>query len=129
MKAGKWGPVVAWMALIFILSAQEQLPVPEQRWLDALIEKTSHSFEFGVLAYLLLRALKPEGARRWRLIGMCLLIAWLYALSDEFHQSFVPGRAADWSDVLFDWIGALVGAWIWQLRWTARRSRALSGDV
>jgi len=114
------------MALIFVLSAQAQLPTPETRWLDAVLEKSAHTFEFAVLAALLMRALAPRAAVRWRAFGLAVLLAWLYALADEFHQSFVPGRSADWMDILFDWLGAALGAGLWMYRWTAHRKRAWS---
>lgn len=129
MKLSKWVPVVGWMAVIFILSAQTQLPTPEQRWLDYLLEKSAHGFEYGILAALVGRAMGPEGIGRWRAFGVSVLVAWLYALSDEFHQSFVPGRAADWSDIFFDWSGAVLGAWLWRITWATRRRKALAEDA
>jgi VanZ family protein len=105
---GRWGPVLIWMALIFFVSAQSQLPTPEQRWLDILLEKSGHTLEYAVLAVLLVRALDPAQTGRWRAFGVAVLIAWLYAISDEIHQMFVPGRSADWLDILFDWMGAMV---------------------
>jgi VanZ family protein len=108
------------MVLIFILSAQSQLPAPEQRWLDFLFEKSAHTFEFAVLGVLSLRALAAESSVNRRSFMVAVILAWLYALSDEFHQSFVPGRSADWIDVLFDWLGAVVGAWLW-LCWRIAR--------
>lgn len=112
------------MALIFFLSAQAQLPTPETRWLDFVLEKSAHTFEFAVLAALLMRALGSLELLRWRAYAVAVLLAWLYALSDEFHQSFVPGRAADWTDILFDWLGAVLGAGLWMYRRMARRRRA-----
>jgi VanZ family protein len=102
-----WMPVVAWMALIFFLSAQRNLPHPEVGWADLLISGGAHAFMFGVLAILWARAL----AGRPRAFAFCVTA--LYALSDEFHQLFVPGRVADPVDLLFDGFGALVGLWLW----------------
>jgi VanZ family protein len=106
---------LVWMGLIFALSAQKQLPTPQERWLDFVLEKSAHTFEFAVLSLLFSRAL-GAGAGDRRSFLTAVLLAWLYALSDEFHQRFVPGRSADWMDVFFDWLGALAGAWSW-LRW------------
>jgi VanZ family protein len=117
---GRWGAVVAWMALIFILSAQSQLPTPGEDWLDFIIEKSAHTFEFAVLGALSLRALTAGRMPGRRALGVAVLLAWLYALADEFHQRYVPGRSADWTDILFDWSGALIGAWLW-LRWRVGR--------
>jgi VanZ family protein len=110
----KWAPVILWMAVIFFLSAQSQLPSPQSRFFDALLEKTGHFLEYAVLAALLVRALTPPepriGLPPWHSFALALLIAGLYALSDEFHQSYVPGRKATWTDVFVDWLGAAAGA-------------------
>jgi VanZ family protein len=127
-KLRAWGPVVAWMALIFFLSAQAQLPTPRQHWLDVVLEKSAHTLEYAVLAALLLRALGARGQELRRAFGVAVLLAWLYALTDEFHQRFVPGRSADWSDIVFDWLGAVAGAGLWLHVWTARHRRAWSED-
>ena len=119
--ARRWGPAVAWMALIFALSAQSQLPSPEQRWLDFVIEKSAHTFEFSVLAVLLARALGGTGLSRRRIFFLAVGLTWLYALSDEFHQRFVPGRKADWNDVLVDWLAALLGAGLYLYGWVTWR--------
>jgi VanZ family protein len=125
-RIGTWGPVLAWMALIFILSAQSQLPTPQEYWLDVLVEKSAHTFEFAVLAALLSRALAGGRSPSWRVLGTAVLLAWLYAVLDEWHQSFVPGRSADWHDVVFDWLGAVLGAGFWS-RWWGPRSRRRLG--
>ncbi len=124
MKINKWwGPAIVWMALIFLVSAQSQLPTPETRWMDLVFEKSAHTFEFAVLGALLLRALVVDKPSNWRAFCLAVLLAWSYALSDEFHQHYVPGRSADWMDILFDWLGATVGAYI-MLRWHSSRQRA-----
>lgn len=107
------------MALIFFLSAQPDLPHPEAGWLDLLISSGSHALEFGVLAVLLAVAL---GGRRRPLL-VSFLVAALYALSDEFHQSFVPGRVPDPWDVVCDAAGALLGLALWAA-WRRRVARS-----
>ena len=111
--AGLWGPVVAYMALIFVLSAQAQPPLPTQ-----LTDKQGHSIGYFGLAVTVSRALAgglargatlPVAAAAWTIAGA-------YAATDEWHQSFVPGRSADVRDWYADVIGALVGAgacWAW----------------
>ena len=109
------------MALIFCLSAQPSLPSPEERWLDFVFEKSAHTFEFAVLALLCLRALAIERSESWRSVGVAIVLAGLFAVSDEFHQLYVPGRSSDWSDLLFDLLGVGAGVWLW-LRWRTSRS-------
>jgi len=69
-----------------------------------LVRKLTHLTAFGVLALLFLRALKPvRYARLWAWI-----LTVLYAASDEWHQSFQPGRSPEVTDVLIDACGALI---------------------
>lgn len=105
-----WGPVFAWMLLIFVLSAQSQLPTPDSRLLDLLMEKTAHAVEYAVLAALLVRAVRPKQLVPMRVLGLAVIVAGIYALTDELHQRYVPGRSADWLDIAFDWLGAAIGA-------------------
>jgi VanZ family protein len=52
-----------------------------------------------------------------RACWVAFLLAVAYGLSDEWHQSTVPGRSADWEDVLADAVGAAVAIWLaWRLR-------------
>jgi VanZ family protein len=108
-----WLPLVAWMGLIFFLSAQPDLPHLESGWLDMAFSSGAHAFMFGVLAVLWMRAV-GDHPRFW-LVAFGLTL--LYGLSDEFHQAFVPGRTPDPLDVLCDGLGALVGLWLWTRFW------------
>jgi VanZ family protein len=103
-RAWLWGPVAGQMALIFIASAIPDLgPLP-----GGVSDKGGHSIGYAILGAVLLRAL--AGARlagvTWQRAAATLLLATLYGVSDEFHQSFVPGRTPDVHDVLADFIGA-----------------------
>jgi VanZ family protein len=101
---------LALMALIFYLSAQEAVG-PE---LPAWVRVVAHFGEYALLAALWVWALAPLLGRRAYLVAAA--IAFVYALSDEFHQSFVEGRDADPLDVLADAAGiavavSLLSAW------------------
>jgi VanZ family protein len=88
-----------------------------------LIRKLAHLSEYAVLGLLTLRAIKrssPSISHRWswRAAGIALIIAAAYAATDEWHQSFIPGRTAALGDVLIDSTGALLGlilAFLWTL--------------
>ena len=110
-----WGPAILWFAFIFVLSSQSSLPSP-----DHVSDKQAHAFTYGVLAVLCLMGL--TGWRWRRVAGASLLaafvIAVVYGVSDEFHQSFVPGRSPDVADVVADAAGAalaLTAAWGWAI--------------
>jgi VanZ family protein len=72
--------------------------------LNFLIRKATHLTVFGVLAFLLFKSVEIS--------RFSYLLAWiltaLYAMSDEYHQSFMPGRTATYKDVLIDACGALI---------------------
>lgn len=108
----RWFPVGAWMALIFVLSAQPQLPGPP----SPLLFIFAHFVEYGILALLLLRAVQQSGREeKSQTVLWSLAIVALYAASDEFHQAFVPGRTPDLWDIAWDLAGAGVAvvAWVW----------------
>ncbi|MCB0216356.1 MAG: VanZ family protein [Caldilineae bacterium] len=108
-----WLPLLAWMGLIYRFSDQPDLPQVASSWLDFLIKKGLHATAYGILAWLWWRALCAAGWRRplrWAL-GLSLL----YAASDEWHQTFVPGRHGQVTDVVIDGLGALAAS-VWLRR-------------
>lgn len=137
-----WLPVVLWMFVIFGASTglgrSENTSLfvrPFLLWLNPhmseetiehvhlVVRKTAHFMEYGILGLLLWRLVHFDPAFRScrsREFLTALLLAALYAASDEFHQSFVPGREAAVRDVLLDTAGAGCGLGAW---WTARRLR------
>ena len=77
--------------------------------LNLIVRKLAHVIEYCILTLLLYRSLAGEQSLRWRLHLAFLSagIASLYALSDEFHQLFVPGRGASLLDCGIDLAGAV----------------------
>lgn len=94
-------PPLAWAAVLFLLSHQPAgaLPAP---WFPGQ-DKVAHVVLYAPLGAALGWAL---GAERWRLT---LLLGVLYGVSDEWHQTLVPGRQASAGDVLADAIGVALG--------------------
>ena len=147
LRASKpWLSVILWMGFIFTMSTDlgsfdhtSRLLGLLLHWLlphaspdtigllQHLLRKAGHFSEYAILALLLLRALESTlrpGTHGYKALGLALLIAAAYAATDEFHQSFVPGRTASVGDVLIDLTGAfsaLGGAAVW------RRGRSHSG--
>jgi VanZ family protein len=103
-----WLPALVWMGLIFFLSAQPTLPGFHERWLNKLLSNGGH---FGVYAVLALLCWRITRRGRWDgrvALAIAFVCAVLYGLSDECHQSFVPGRDPDVLDLAVDALGAAV---------------------
>jgi len=103
-----WIPVMAYCAVIF---AQSCYPTPHQLPSFALSDKLLHAVAYGILAVLICRAANTTDRwrRRWGALLMVAVVAsTLYGISDEWHQSFVPGRDADAFDALADFAGSLI---------------------
>jgi len=74
-----------------------------------------------VLGLLLLHALHFYQLKWISLIGYSLLIVIVYALTDELHQYYVPGRAFEISDLLIDTFGAMIGIALLSIFYSQRR--------
>lgn len=111
-----WGPAWACMTLIFAASSVSQ-PPPEVERLD---DGVWHGLVYALLAALMLRGL---AAGRWRQVSgrtalLAVALATLYGLTDEWHQSFVPGRTPEVADLIANFTGAAVAcgvAWAWRI--------------
>ena len=116
----EWIPVILWGVLIFTLSTAPFSAANTARIIDPLlrflipgitassvdvghmlIRKCAHFTEYGILFWLLVRG--PMAERPYLALMLCVL----YALTDEGHQVFVPGRTASLYDVALDSTGAL----------------------
>lgn len=99
----RWFPAFLMMAIIFAFSSRAKDELPNFQDWEYFVKKSSHFLVYGLLALSYIRALP----KRNHLLAWALAI--LYALSDEFHQSFVPGRTSSLVDVfVFDNLGAIV---------------------
>lgn len=112
--------VLGWLALIFALSSRSSFPQPRSGFGEPS-SVVVHLILYGVLAVLLFRALTVNRAARWSTVAIVVAFATLYGISDELHQSFVPGRSATVLDVVVDGIGAALAACACLARQTARR--------
>ena len=132
-----WVLVVAVMIFIFIHSAQnakqssetsgelvktvltvvvkdfQSLPEPEQQQavdsLQFIVRKSAHFCIYLALGFLCFLAMNTYNIKKKTKILTSLTISLLYAISDEIHQIFVPGRAGQVRDVLIDFSGSLTG--------------------
>ncbi len=109
-----WSPVFVWAAIIFSFSAKPTNPVSEIYWKDFVVKKLAHVVVYAILAIFLYRAFKKEGVSPKKSGYYSIIVAVLYGLTDEFHQSYTPGRDPKLRDVIFDTIGAtfaIYGIW------------------
>lgn len=102
-----WAPALAWGALIYWASAQPTVPVDLQGGRD----KVAHFGAYAVLG----AALGHVRARLHLPLPLLVLVGWLFALSDEVHQGFVPGRSAELADWVADALGVLAGLFSFNL--------------
>ena len=132
----RYAPLVIWLAFIsfassdgFSASNTSRVIEPIVRWLfphisqahlesiHFLTRKLAHFSEYALLAILAVRAFRsspnPHLKHRWFLVSLAIIV--LYALLDEYHQSFVPSRTASVFDSFIDMSGgltALVVIWL-----------------
>ncbi|MBQ2727448.1 MAG: VanZ family protein [Clostridia bacterium] len=133
-----WAAVIGWMALIFSFSMETAAESAEtsggliryfmERYLNGFTEltadeqfmkiesvsnfvrKSAHFAVFAVLGLLTCAALRSCDLSSKHAFILASVIGALYAVSDEIHQTFVPGRAGMVRDVLLDTCGVLTGA-------------------
>lgn len=96
-----WLPVALMLGAQIWVSSQGRLPAAFSPFAGA--DKLLHAGWFFLLALLAWRAAREgEGWTRRRRVAVLLLAAALWAVSDEAHQSFVPGRAVEAADLVAD---------------------------
>jgi VanZ family protein len=138
-----WVPALLWMSFIFWMSTGTfsaentswivehilglLMPSLSQEKVDMIhwvIRKLGHVTEYFILGILLFRAFRSGSRelriRRWAFSS--LLVAMLYAVSDEFHQSFVATRTTSCFDVGMDTLGAILAQGVSAL-WRVSRRR------
>ncbi|MGH4050239.1 MAG: VanZ family protein [Clostridium sp.] len=128
LKHIDWILVIGWMVLIFLFSSQPgEVSSGNNKFViymfnllgldlnnifgtmsDFIVRKAAHCTEYFILYILLYRAIKADKDASIKVFISSILIIFLYACSDEFHQSFVPGRGPAFRDVMVDTCGGLL---------------------
>jgi VanZ family protein len=98
-----WIAPLLYMVLIFYLSSS---PLPIKIPTFSLFDKVMHVLEYAILSAFIYLALRKSSLTRYQLLGLVFAISFLYGISDEIHQYFIPGREADLFDVMANGIGA-----------------------
>ena len=108
-------PPIIWASLIFFLSNQNDLPGVPTPVLDLIIKQSAHVFVYGVLHFLIQRAIQlttPKNQKKALFTLAPIVLTLIYALTDEYHQSFIPGREATWIDIGFDTLGIMISHYL-----------------
>lgn len=130
-----WSFAVLWMLIIFLLSAQDgtasgQLSGNFAAWVykfvtglsdpagitvyETALRSLAHGGTFFILALFVGHALGRSNVQDIRNTILTLVICAIYAGTDEWHQSFVPGRACELADFAIDMVGVVIGVVIYQ---------------
>ncbi|MBI3242833.1 MAG: VanZ family protein [Chloroflexi bacterium] len=107
----RWGLALLWMLIIFTFSSQPKgtLLVPDLGVWDFVTKKSAHFIEYAFLAVFMLRGARGSAPLRLSHLIWAFALTVLYAATDEYHQTFVPGREGHWPDVVVDGLGAMTG--------------------
>ncbi len=115
-------PALLWAGLIFYMSSMSEPPQPKF-WLPPHADKIVHAGLYAILAGLLYPPLRLRGIRATRAAIIALILASLYGITDELHQSRIDNRHAD----IWDWAADTIGATSvflvarWEAQWWPRR--------
>jgi VanZ family protein len=132
----RWLPVLIWVTVIFFASANpDPYKALPYRWIEPcfsasssypscaeLVGRVLHISEYAVLALLTARAMFQHENVTLANLVLVLGLTELYALSDEIHQLFVPGRSFQLMDLGLDLFGGVIGLIIYR-RIRAKRRR------
>jgi VanZ family protein len=142
-----FAPPLLWMAVMFYFSTDSfsatntgsrlewllsflpfQLSASVIEWIHFLIRKAGHFTEYGLLALLWLRAFRSGNAARWqwRWALQAFIVIAVWALLDEWHQSFTVNRTGSIYDSLLDMSGGATALLLWKWQCGARHQPELS---
>ena len=105
-KISLYLPLIIWCLVIFIFSNRKTtVNVGPNYWTDFVVKKIAHIIEYAILSILSYGAFNKSKIK-------ALIFVLLYGISDEIHQSFVPGREPRIRDVIIDLLGGGLGLWM-----------------
>ena len=109
-------PSILIMFLIFFLSSRSSTGIGGSRTQQFLIHKTLHIIVYALLSASFYYAFSTSTLVATKYIFiLSVILTFLYGITDEIHQTFVPGRGGKFSDTLFDLIGAFLGTYLYQI--------------
>lgn len=112
-----WIPTLAWLMVIYLFSSQPTVQTTSVDLVDFSIKKTAHFTEYFILTILMVYSLSKTTKLRFsRVLLLAVFLSVFYAVSDEWHQSFVPGRQPRVRDILIDTFGVFTACIAIKLR-------------
>lgn len=128
VKKNRWivcALTIEYALFIFLLSSIPTSPTledaPGGEYISTPEKAIEHAIEYMILGFLIYLSLTNTGktSKNWLTYILSISLSILYAISDEIHQNYVPGRVMSANDVIFDTIGALVGvtlaSYVWKM--------------
>lgn len=97
----KYIPLIFWCGVIFAFSSIPSARISDKDLLDTILRKTAHIVVFATLAFISFYTFNKSYKKAF-------LFSVIYAISDEFHQRFTPGRGPSFIDVLIDTLGIIL---------------------
>lgn len=110
-----WFPLILYSGIIFYASSVPRVKTPLQ---EIQFDKFLHIFIYLPFGFLLARLIAhtKESVSRRMLLIIVLLGSFVYGLSDEIHQIFVPGRRFEIIDIIANTLGGVGGGYLLSLR-------------
>ena len=98
------------LLIIYASSIPDQALLGDDSLTEQIISNLAHIPAYALLTFLWLKAFERRDARHSFMAAALILFAlMLFAVSDEIHQSFIPGRSASYMDIGLDFIGIFFG--------------------
>ena len=116
-----WLLVFIWAGLIFLLSSLPYLESGLDQ--DFTLRKIAHILEYAILTFLLIRAFHPTADQHQKILVLAIIIALLYSISDEYHQTFILGRSGKLIDIGIDSIGILLTGFLCYIKNKGRNNQ------
>ena len=116
----RWGPALLVMAIIFLASSLPSDQIPNLGAMNFTVKKLGHVLGYALLGLAFRRGFEQQGISTGWACLFAIVCAVLYGGTDEFHQSFVPGRGSTLFDVGVDSVGAALGLTLQTLARTLR---------
>jgi VanZ family protein len=111
---GRWLPPILLMFIIFIFSSMSSIPQVNDTYLDTVLKKLGHMLGYGLLMISWIRALnRNHPPNNYKVYIYSFILTFIYAISDEWHQSYVPFRHPSDIDITIDCFGAIIGGFLY----------------